>query len=165
MDHQTYCRGIAFFFVVSMCFMIGCYGLHSYGQVKMPSGLRGKISIGDLVENWQDYDVYYAGLSVKNPSAIMFDPVRDDRRLVNDKWIAVRNKLELVSLVRWINADINFPPDLMSILGPDNKFYGYIYSAWSHVLIIAIDKKTLWVDDLPLPPIDYSAGGGFGGGL
>lgn len=163
MDHQRDYRGTAFFLVISMCFMIGCYGLNNYGKLKMPSGLRGKITIADLVENWQGYDVYYAGLSVENPSAIMFDPGRDDRRLVNDKWIAVKNKAELVSIVRWINANINFPPDLMSILGPDKQFYGYIYSAWSHVLIIAIDKKTLWVDDLPLPPIDYSAGKGFVG--
>ena len=143
--------------------MIGCYGLNTYGKLEVELGHRGKITIEDLVENWSTYDVYYAGLSVKNPSAIMFDPGRNNRKLVNDKWIAVRNKSELISLVRWMNANINFPPDLMCILGPNTHLYGYIYSAWSHVLIIAIDERTLWVDDLPFPPIDNSSGGGFVG--
>jgi len=29
------------------------------------------------------------------------------------------------------------------------------YSFWQHVYMKILDDKTLWVDDLPVPPIDY----------
>jgi hypothetical protein len=41
---------------------------------------------------------------------------------------------------------------LQRILGPDDQFYGYFFSAWTHAYIEVIDEKTLWIEDIPLAP-------------
>lgn len=158
MNMKEYCHVavIALFF---MTFIMGCSWLKSYGKLRIQSGPGKKVAIEELIEQWQSYDVYYAGLSLENPSAIMFDPKGDGQKLVSDKWIAVKNRQELSTLVNWIDANIPFSPVLWRVLGPDSQFYGYMYSAWNHVLIKVVDESTLWVDDLPLPPTDYGPAG------
>ncbi len=141
------------FLVAGLLFlMTGCGGLGKYGTLVSATG---KVSIKELIENWQNYDIYYAGLGVNNPSAVMFDAKIEGRRITSDKWIPVTEKSVLVTLVDWLNANINFPPDLWKILGPKGNFFGYIYSYYNDVEIRGIDDKTIWVGDLPLPPTDY----------
>jgi hypothetical protein len=131
-----------------------------YAQVKGYGKLRAgawrgpnKVNVYDLMDRWKDYDVYWAGLAVDNPSGVMFDPKGDDRRLTSDKWVAVKDQAELSILIRWLRAG-NYYPILWRVLGPDNQFYGYIFSPWEHVVLKVVDDRTLWVDDLPLPRFD-----------
>jgi len=156
MKECCYLAAIALFFTT---FMIGCSWLKNYGKLRIESGPGKKVAIEELIERWQSYDVYYAGISLESPSAVMFDPKGDGRKLVSDKWIVVKNQQELSTLVNWIDANIPFSPVLWIVLGPDSQFYGYMYSAWNHVLIKVVDESTLWVDNLPLPPTDYGPAG------
>ena len=113
----------------------------------------------DLIEHWERYDISYAGLSMENPSAVMFDPKGDDRRLTSDKWVPVKTQEELFTLLGWIDHNVHFPPTLWRIIGPDGQLYGYMFTAWYSARIKVIDEKTLWVDDLPLPPFDHGPAG------
>ena len=144
-----------FVIAVFLGLMAGCAMLKDYGTLK-PA--MGKMTIDDLVENWQNYSVYYAGLAVDNPSAVMFDTKIDGRRITSDKWVPVTEKSVVASLVKWLNANINYPSDLWKILGPKGKFFGYMYTYWDSVEIKGIDDKTIWMGDLPLPPMDDGPG-------
>jgi len=136
----------------------GCSWYKSYGKVRLQSGPGHRVTIQELRENWRDYTIYYAGMSVQHPSAIMFDPKKDSRTLASDKWIKVEDQETLSELISWIQLTTEFYPRLQRILGPDDQFYGYFYSGWDHVLIKVVDERTLWVYDLPMPPDLYYNG-------
>jgi hypothetical protein len=140
-----------FVIAVSLGLMTGCAALKNYGTLRSATG---KVTINDLIENWQDYRIYYAGLAADNPSAIMFDTKIEGRRITSDKWVPVTDKSVAESVVGWLNANINFPSELWKIIGPKGKFFGYMYSYWGTVEIKGIDDKTIWMGDLPLPPMD-----------
>jgi hypothetical protein len=147
---------------LGLIFLIsGCSSLKSYGKLGLQYGHGKKVTIQELKENWQDYIVYYAGLSIENPSAIMFDPKEDKRKLeMHEWWVQVKDQEKLSELILWIQADIQFEPLIWRILGPDDKFYGFMYTAWTHVLIKVVDDNTMWVDDLSYPPYLYYNGDG-----
>ena len=81
------------------------------------------MTIKDLIENWENYDIYYAGISVSNPTVVMFDAKIDGQSITPDKWIPVTEMSVLATLVGWLDAKPTFPPVLWRILGPDGKFY------------------------------------------
>ena len=122
-----------------------------YGKLR-----TSKTNIKEVYRNWKDYHVYYAGPSIGNPSAILFDPKGDPNTLVNDKWIRVKSQEELSELITWLGVGIKFYPVLWRVLSPDNRLYGFMYtSAMSHAVIKVVDNRTMWVDDIPLPPLDF----------
>ncbi|HDZ91224.1 MAG: hypothetical protein JRJ09_05545 [Deltaproteobacteria bacterium] len=153
--NRFFCRACLF---GVLFFLGGC--LENYGTIRVASGKWGT-TIKEIEENWQEYDIYYAGLSYKSPSAIMFDPKRDGRRLIGVKWMPVTDRSVTVDIIEWLDSYVNYPPTLWKILGPEGKFFGYIYtSAMEQVVIERIDPNTLKIENIPLPPIDY--GGGIG---
>jgi len=124
-----------------------------WGKLRLqPRGVE-RVTYEMLLENWQDYDVYFAGPWKGRPSAIMFDPRGDDRKLEHHKWWEPIKDEETLAEVAWgiYVGQVSFFPEVWRILGPDNQFYGYMYTAWHHVLIKVVDDRTLWVDDIPLP--------------
>ena len=155
MNYRRHSIKVALFFAVIMFLASGCTGLKNYGTL---DGATGKITIKDLIENWENYSIYYAGLAVDNPSAVMFDAKIEGRRITCDKWVPVTKKSVLVSIVKWLDANINYLPELWRIVGPNGRPFGYMYTYWESVELKAIDDKTLWVGDLPLPPFDYGPG-------
>lgn len=149
---------VSLLLLLPLFFMTGCLGLGNYGTVRVADGKWGN-TIQHLIENWQDYDIYYAGLSYKSPSAIMFDPKQGGRRLISDKWVPVTEQSVVKTIVEWLDSYVNFPPTLWKILGPKGDFFGYVYtSAVELVVVREIDPDTLFVEDIPLPPIDYGGG-------
>lgn len=135
--------GLVFAFLIS-----GCAG---YGKLRPLSGQDRAVSIEVLEKNWRDYAVYWTGLSVQEPSGIMFDPQSDGRSLVNDKWKKVEDEKFLAEIISWMKINRDYPPWVWKILGPDDQFYGYMYTGWQFGLIKEVDEKTLHVYDLPAP--------------
>ena len=127
----------------------------NYGKLRAEQW-RGpnRVIVSDLIERWGQYDVYYEGWIYDNPSAVFFDPKTDDRKIISDTWVPIKDQVELSMLVKYISSNYGFHPDLWRVLGPDNDFYGYMYSAWGHVHMKEVGERTLWVDDLPLAPYD-----------
>ena len=136
--------------LVLIVLMSGCPLLKNYGKIR----LQEKMTIQRLVERWQDYDVYYAGVHKQFASAVLFDPKDDERKLLtHDWWDQVNDQKELSEIIKWIKVGESLP-QLRKILGPDNQFYGYIYTELDYAHIKVIDGKTLWVDDIPMPSIN-----------
>ena len=131
----------------------------SYGKLRVQPRGPERVTIEMLEERWEDYDVYFAGPWIGRPSAVMFDPKDDDRKLVPHKWwVPVKKKEDLLEVVSGVKVgQASFWPIVWRILGPDNQFYGYLYTPWRHVVIKVVDNKTLWVDDIPLPRFDYAS--------
>ena len=139
-----------------LCMTAGCFG--NYGKIRMASG-DYNATIMELQENWENYDILYAGLSTDSPSAIMFGPRTDGKRLMGKQWVPVTDRAALDEIVGWLNSYVNCPPALYEILSPENVFFGYIYvSPTEQIVIKQIDPETLELDNIPLPPIDYGPG-------
>lgn len=137
--------------LVSLSLISGCSWLKSYGKIRVLCRYEEKITIQELEKNWQDYTIYYAGLSVGTAAGIMFDPKKDDKTLVGDKWIKIENQVTLSELIGWIRTYIQFDPRLWRILGPDGQFYGYLFFACGHVVIKVVDDRTMYMYDLESP--------------
>ena len=156
-------RSIFLLLLLSIWMMPGCLGLEKYGSIRA-SGGQDPTTIQTLIENWQEYNIYYAGLSYKSPSAIIFNPKQGDKRIVSEKWMPVTDQSVAVTIVKWLDSYINFPSYLSKILGPKGDFFGYVYtSAEEQVVVREIEPNTLFVEDIPLPPFDYGPGGRAGG--
>jgi hypothetical protein len=85
----------------------------------------------------------------------------DDRKLESDSWVQVKDEETLSKLYRSLWVDIRFYyPKLWRILGPDDRFYGYMYTAWDHAVIKVVDERTLWVEGLPTRPFHFTPGFG-----
>ena len=110
---------LTIFGFISLFLIYGCSWLKSYGKIRVLSRHEEKVSLQELEKNWQDYTIYYAGLSVETAAGIMFDPKNDDKTLIGDKWIKVEDKETLFELLGWIRTYIQFDPRLWKILGPD----------------------------------------------
>ena len=143
--------------VIIMLLFFGCASMFTgYGKLR-PQPMRGQtVAIGELEENWKDYVIHYAGLSVGTPAAIMFDPKDDARRLTGEKWTKVEDKETLSELIGWMETYTEFNPQIWRILGPNNEFFGYLFypSYRTHidsVVIKAIDDKTMYVYDVESP--------------
>ena len=148
---------LTFIFIITGL-VSGCLG--NYGKIRPASGDHNA-TIQDLKENWENYDILYAGLATNSPSAIMFGPRSDGKRLMGKKWIPVTGRSVVDEIIEWLNAYANFPPTLYEILSPDNVFFGYIYTSPTEQIVIKqIDPETLELENIPLPPIDYGPGGG-----
>ena len=129
------------------------HGSKSYGKVRVLSRQEEKVTIQELKENWQDYTIYYAGLSVGTAAGIMLDPKNDEKTLVGDRWSKVEDQETLSELIGVIESYIQFHPRLHRILGPDGQFYGYLFFAWLHChpVIKVVDDRTLYVYGLESP--------------
>ena len=128
----------------------------NYGRLRILPKNQNQVTIQDLIDNWKDYDVYYSdkdeGYNVHRPLGIMFDPKNNDTKLVGDRWKKVKNQKDLIVMTKWIYANTHYEPWLNEILGPDGKFYGYLYYSYGFATIKVIDDKTMYVYNLDEPP-------------
>ena len=139
--------------------VLGCSG---YGKVRYDRIDQESVVIDNLIENWNDYYIYYAGYAPDNPSGILFDPKNDGKNLKpSDRWMKIESRDTASEVMSWIRMQTDMPgwtPGLYQILGPDGAFYGYLYSVWTHLVAKVIDENTMYVLDLPPPPHYYGPG-------
>ena len=135
----------------------GCsISLKNYGKVKrLPKG-PDEVTIQDLIDNWEDYDVYFAGsfaryYGVRSPLGVMFDPKNNDTTLVGNMWEKVRDQKTLIEITQMIYPNTQYEPWLNEILGPDGRFYGYLYYSYGMVVLKLTDEGKMNVYDLEEP--------------
>ncbi len=134
-----------------LLFVFGC-ATGQYGRITREYASTNSLTIGGLEENWQTYDVYYAGLSEDDPTGIMFDPKGDDRKLTGERWVKLEDKEGVSRVILWLeNLGPELRPYLFRLIGPDQQTYGYIYTATNRVVAKAVDAETLYLFDLELP--------------
>ena len=143
--------------------LYGCsMSLKNYGKVKMLPKGSGEVTIQDLIDKWKDYDIYYSGsfaryYGVRNPLGVMFDPKNNDTTLVGDSWEKVRDQKTLIKITQMIYPNTQYKPWLSEILGPDDRFYGYLYYSYGMVVLKLTDDGKMNIYDLEEPAEENSA--------
>jgi hypothetical protein len=129
----------------------GCATLRS-GGVASVIGPNGKaITLQELQTTWDAYAIFYAGISDDGPTALLFDPKNDDRKLSGKRWKRVESRELLSSMIDFIKNLTEFDPRLYSIMGPDHQVYGYVFSPTNEVYLKVVDGKTIYVYDVESP--------------
>ena len=127
----------------------------NYGKLRILPESRNEVTIQDLINKWDDYNIYYSdqyeGFSVRSPLGIMFDPKNNETTLVGDRWKKVKDQKDLIEMTKWIYSNTQYEPWLNEIIGPDGKFYGYLYYSYGFVTLKVVDDKTMFVFNLEEP--------------
>ena len=166
-------RGRIFAVLAVLTFVSGCLSTGEsptgvVGTIELASKGEEQISIETLEESWRDYKVYYVGVHVGNASALLFDPIDDDKTLAEtrkpweegaQRWVDIRKNKDAnteIEISRVINAikgqkHAQFYPRLYRIIGPDDSLYGYLYTAWNRALVRS-GNGTFSVLVKPVPP-------------
>ena len=84
-------------------------------------GRQHAVTVSDIVDDWHNYDVYYAGSSYR-PIALLFDPKNDGIKLVGDQWTKVEDERTLLNL-----ADAILPGTTLNsiIIRRNDQLVGY----------------------------------------
>ncbi|MBL7180342.1 MAG: hypothetical protein ISS65_09065 [Desulfobacterales bacterium] len=142
-------KTLVIFLALLIC---GCTSwVKGYGKIRYMRGEKDAVTIQDLINNWQDYDIYYAGLDVRLPLGIMFDPKNNTTALAGRWWKKVEDQKTLIEITEWIYPHTRYYPELSKILGPDDQFYGYLYHSYGFVFLKLIDDNKMYVYDLEDP--------------
>jgi hypothetical protein len=143
-----------FLSVFLMAFIIsGCAPwLKNYGTIRMIPKSQNKVTIQNLIDTWENYNVYYSavydGYDPRQALGVMFDPKNNETKLVGNRWKKIKNKKDLIAATQWIHSNTRHDPWLNEILGPDGKFYGYLYYSYGSVTLKVVDDKTMYVFNL-----------------
>jgi hypothetical protein len=132
---------------IMLAVLLAAYGCAKYGVIRPAGG--NEMTIETLVNNWQDYDVSWTGLSLGEPTALMFDLKGDGKKLVGDIWHPVESKESVLAFISSLQANQIYYPIVWRILGPDGQFYGYLYSGWNHTVVKPMNETTVWVYGIP----------------
>jgi len=125
------------------------------GKLRMIHKSQNEVTIQNLIDKWDDYNIYYSDIyEGYNPRAalgIMLDPKNNETTLVGGRWKKVRDQKDLIEMTKWIYSNTHYEPWLNEILGPDGKFYGYLYYSYGAVVLKVVDDKTMNVFNLDKP--------------
>ena len=116
-------------------------------------------TIETLAKNWQDYAVYWRGISMDEPTGIMFSLRTGPKALTGERWQKVESEESLLKMIGWLKFNTLYPPFLWGIVGPDGQICGYIYTGYSRFVVRSLDEKTMEVYGLPAT---LRGGGGYG---
>jgi len=147
--------------IISTIIITGCSG---YGKLVIESKNETEVTIEKLIKNSDDYDIHSFGYGKKFVSGIIFDPKKDNKKLLpGEMWEEINEQITISDIVKRIKLS-DFPsfiPTLYKIVGPDGVFYGYLFTGWFHIVLKKIDDDTLSVYGLDDPP-EYLDIRGFG---
>jgi len=128
---------------------------NTYGKLKIIPKSQNEVTIQDLINKWEDYNIYYSdkyeGYNVRAALGIMFDPKNNETTLVGDRWKKVEDQKDLIEMTKWIYPTTQYDPWLNEILGPDGRFYGYLYYSYGFVTLKMVDDNTMYVFNLEDP--------------
>lgn len=114
---------------------------NNYGKLQSLPKDESKMIVQNLIDKWDEYDIYYYDTMTPYSLGIMFDPKNNDTALMGDSWKKITDKDTLLKTVNWIKHDRFF----RKIIGPDGRFYGYIYNSYGHVTLKTIGDNKMYV--------------------
>ena len=145
---RIYCLLILMFLAASI---FGCMASGKYGRLTLAGS---DMTIEQLMTQWKEYHIFYAGVSVSQPNAILFDPRGDDRVItLHEYWAPVKNRSELSEIMGWMGP-VGSRAALYKIMGPGEQVFGYIYMSNMSPLIRVVDEKTLWIGNMTVRNIE-----------
>jgi hypothetical protein len=155
-------------FLLVLGVLAGCSVISNYGKLTPVYKTADGMTVAELEEFWEDYHVTYTGCcggataAKDHPSAVIFDPIGDEKTLKGDRWLKVESAYRLNKLITQIQGSERFEtyyPELYRIMGSDGEFYGYMFTSWRHVPMKQLDENTMYVFDLEHPPYLHPVGG------
>jgi hypothetical protein len=154
-------KRLVFVSLISLFFVfVGC---GTYGKLRLQSGPGETMTIHQLEENWEKYNILFTGVEPNVPSAIIFGRKDDDRIIIGERWWNLKDQKTLSETIGRIEAQTPFGPyypRLWKMLGPDDHLYGYMFTAWDSAVMTIVEGKNMKVHDLPMPPFLAVGGGG-----
>ena len=134
--------------VLIFVFIIGCSG--TYGKIRKQAGSEEKITVAQLKDSWDKYDIYYAKRSNRYADAIMFDPKDNGTKLEGDSWIKIENQETLNEKIDEVQTTYDYAK-VYIIEGIDNQIFGYMYyPSYLQLPVKVVDERTLYVSGLPM---------------
>ena len=127
--------------------IVGCSGPN--GNVVKQTANEDKVTLTELRDNWDDYDIYYSMRSNRWADAIMFDPKNNGTKLTGDSWIKIENQEALDEKIKEVQSWYSYKRVYL-IEGEDNQVFGYMfYPYYLRVPVEIVDEQTLYVGSLP----------------
>jgi hypothetical protein len=99
----------------------------------------------NLVERWEEYDIYLYEWTFRVPAAILFDLKNDGNTLrVGSGWSRITTRESLIAALERRNVwrDLG-APYLCSITGPDGNLWGYAATIAGTVSATEVDGRTM----------------------
>ncbi len=118
-------------------------------RIKPQRGPNERISLQELVQNWEDYDILYAGWSVTDIYGIMFDPKNNDMKLGGNRWKKIEDQDTREKVFGMVPEKTRYPS---RIVGPEDEFYGYILyikkegAKTQRAVVRVVDDQNLTID-------------------
>jgi hypothetical protein len=136
--------------VLLFIFILGCSGnTGNNGKIRKQTGTGDKITLAELRNNWNDYNIYYGMRSNRWADAIMFDPKNNGTRLAGDSWVKIEDQETLDEKIQEVKSWYNYR-SVYLIEGEDNQVFGYMfYPYYLRVPVEIVDEQTLYVGSLP----------------
>lgn len=142
---------LSVFSLLAACFLYACAGSPNYGALGPQTDETGQVTVADLENSWEDYDVYYNTWYTATPAALMFDPRDNLTTLTGGSWSRVEDQTTLSEIIESITRKYN-PKRVLVIVGPDKQFIGYMITPTTNLFIKVVDEKTFFVSNLRIPP-------------
>ena len=124
----------------------GCSGPN--GNIRKQTDNADKVTLAELRDNWDDYDIYYSMRSNRWADAIMFDPKDNNTTLTGDSWYKIESQEALDEKIIEVRTLYDYRRVFL-IVGADNQVYGYMFYPYHlRVQVEIVDDQTLYVGSL-----------------
>ncbi len=129
--------------LITIFFVSSCVTFKSAGVFTAPGPGNKLISLSELEARPSKYHIYYVGLSWDMPTALLFDPKGDDRKIIGQSWVKVQEGHDLHRMINFVKSFTNFDPRLYAIIGPGGQVFGYILAPTFAIQTRIVDEKTI----------------------
>ncbi|MFO8112476.1 MAG: hypothetical protein R6T92_08215 [Desulfosalsimonadaceae bacterium] len=139
--------------------LAGCAGYGSARYRQHDPGL-----LNQMIADFDNYHVFYSGMSEAFPSGLIFDPTGDGNIIVREGWVNVENRALAEKLVRNLEGYQDYPARLYSLIGEDGQMYGYLYTAYpqNHIVVRQVAEGRIRVLEMhEAPHLKYDPNGDY----
>ncbi len=146
--------------------MLGFYlaaGCAGYGSTRYDRHDQQRLT--ELMAGFENYQVFYSGMSEAFPSGIIFDPREDGKTIARKKWNRVENRDQAEKLIRGLGSYQDYPARLYLLTGADGQPYGYVYTAYkqNNIFVRQLSENEIYVLEMPeAPHLKYDPNGSSG---
>ena len=136
---------------VLLCLFLPALGCAGFGKLQVECAYDCHEEVLALMNDFSRYHVYYAGQDPDLAAAILFDPGDDSRRIQPGRWKRIGDKEMAWEVIRNLEADPEFYPKFMRVLGEKGNVFGYLYSPYQHVPVKQQDVGVISIYNLRQP--------------
>ena len=134
-----------------ICLLLPAVGCAGFGKLQVECAYDCQKELQPLLDDFSSYHVYYAGQDPDLAAAILFDPIDDSRRIQPGRWKRLVDREMALEVIRTLEADREFYPKFMRVLGEEGNVYGYLYTPYQHVPVKQQDVGVIRIYNLRQP--------------